>query len=151
MVYSKERGYEKSTSEQKYFYFKLSSKNNVDILGITVSMWKQHDFETIFNSNNIMNIQYTIGKGFGYRERADYMGVNDYFGPMITNIPHATPNYGPGKSIFGIYHYRQTYCSPEKLSRIVGKSEKQGQGVMYYPKISILNTWSLLVMKHVTN
>ena len=26
------------------FYFELSSTQNVDILGITLSMWKQHDF-----------------------------------------------------------------------------------------------------------
>ena len=24
------------------------------------------------------------------------MVVNDYFGPIRINIPHATPNYGPG-------------------------------------------------------
>ena len=34
---------------------------NVNILGITVSMWKQHDFETIFSSNDVMNIQDGIG------------------------------------------------------------------------------------------
>ena len=46
------------------FYFKLSSKNNVDILGITVSMWKQHDFETILNFNDVMNIQVAIVNAF---------------------------------------------------------------------------------------
>ena len=30
------------------------------------------------------------------------MGVNAYFGPRITNIPHETPNYGPGKYKFEI-------------------------------------------------
>ena len=44
-----------------------------------------------------MNIQDGIGKGFGYRERAYYMGVNASFGTRRTNRPHATPNYGPGK------------------------------------------------------
>ena len=34
--------------KQDIFYFELSSKPNVDILGITFSMQKQHDFETIF-------------------------------------------------------------------------------------------------------
>ena len=51
------------------------------------------------------------------------MGVNDYFGPIKTNRPYETPNYGPGKSKFGIYYYRQTYCFPENGSytRKLGK------------------------------
>ena len=84
------------------FHFELGFKPNVDIIGIIVSMWKRNDFETIFTSNNVMKIQYTIGKGFGYQERAYYMGVNDYFSPIIKNIPHATPNHGPVKSRFEI-------------------------------------------------
>ena len=48
------------------FYFELSRKTNFDILGITVSMWKYHDFETIFTYNYVTNVQYFIGKGFGY-------------------------------------------------------------------------------------
>ena len=47
------------------FYFELSSKPNVDILGIIVSMWKQLYFETIFNSNDVMNIQFSVVKIFG--------------------------------------------------------------------------------------
>ena len=57
----------KSTSEQNIFYFELSSKNNVGILGITVSMWEKHDLETIFTSNDVMNIQDGIRNGFSYR------------------------------------------------------------------------------------
>ena len=49
------------------FYFKLSIKLNVDIDGIIVYMWGKHEFETIFTYNDIMNIQYGIGKGFGSR------------------------------------------------------------------------------------
>ena len=48
---------------------------------------EKHEFETIFTSNDVMNIQDRIGKGFGSRERAYSMGVNDYFGPIRTNIP----------------------------------------------------------------
>ena len=54
----------------KYFYFELSSKTNVDIRVITVSMWKRHDFETIFTSNNLMSIQDVIANVFGSIERA---------------------------------------------------------------------------------
>ena len=36
------------------------------------------------------------------------MGVNFYFGPIWTNIPHATPNYVPVKSKFEVDYYRQT-------------------------------------------
>ena len=64
-VNPKERKYDNSISENNIFYYELGSKPNVDILGITVSMYKQHNFETIFTSNNIMNIQYAIGKVFG--------------------------------------------------------------------------------------
>ena len=45
------------------FYFELSSKPNVYILGITVSMQEKHDFETIFTSNDVMKIQDAIGMG----------------------------------------------------------------------------------------
>ena len=37
------------------------------------------------------------------------MVVNDYFGPKITNRPHATHNYIPRKHKFEIDYYRQTY------------------------------------------
>ena len=37
------------------------------------------------------------------------MVVNDYFGPRVTNIPHATPNYEPDKSTVEIDYYMQTY------------------------------------------
>ena len=59
-----------------------------------------------------MNIQYFIGKISGYRKRAQYIGVNAYFGPRITNRPHATPNYGPGKYKFEMYYYSQTCYFP---------------------------------------
>ena len=45
-----------------------------------------------------MNIQYGIGKVFGYRERIYDMGMNAHFSPRQSNIPHATPYYGHGKS-----------------------------------------------------
>ena len=44
-----------------------------------------------------MNIQYEIGKEFGYIERAYSTGVNYYFGPKQTNRPHAIPKFGSGK------------------------------------------------------
>ena len=79
------------------FYYELSRKSNVYIIGITLSMWKQHNFETIFTSNDVLNIQDEIEKGFWYQERAYSMVVNDSFVPIVTNRPHATLNYGPGK------------------------------------------------------
>ena len=51
------------------FYYELSSKPNVDIIVITVYLWKQHNLETIFTSNNVMNIQYAIVKGYGSQYR----------------------------------------------------------------------------------
>ena len=81
-------------------------------------MWKRFNFETIFTSNYVMNIQDTIGKGFGSQERAYSMGLNDCFGHRITNRTHATLNYGHGKSKFEIVYYRQTYFFPEKLAHI---------------------------------
>ena len=68
-------------------------------------MLEKHEFETIFTSKDVINIQYGIDKGFEYRERANSMGVNDYFGPRRTNIPHTTPNYGPEKSKFEVDYY----------------------------------------------
>ena len=132
VVNSKERRYEKSTSENNIFYFELSSKPNIDIIVIVVSMWKQHEFETILTSNYATNIKYSIEKWFGSRERVYYIGVNDYFGPRRTNRPHATPNYRPGKYKCEIDYYRHKYCYSEKLAHIWGKLEESGQEVMYY-------------------
>ena len=61
-----------------------------------------------------MNIQCWIGKGFGYKERSSYMGVNAYIGLIQTNGPPVTSSYGPGKSKFEVDYYWQTYCSTEK-------------------------------------
>ena len=42
------------------------------------------------------------------------MGVNGYFDPRRTNIPHANPKHGPGESNFELYYYKQTFF-PENL------------------------------------
>ena len=57
----------KKTQKYKWkkFHFELSSKPDVDIVGIKVYMWVKHEFETIFTSNDVMNIKYVIGKGLG--------------------------------------------------------------------------------------
>ena len=47
-----------------FFYFELSFKPNVDIVGINVSILKRNDFENIFTFNDVINIQYSVGKGF---------------------------------------------------------------------------------------
>ena len=60
--------------------------------------------------------------------------MNAYFGPRRANIPHVTPNYGPGKSNFWMDCYRQTCFFLEKMARIQGKLEKSGQEVMYSSK-----------------
>ena len=44
------------------------------------------------------------------------MGVNDDFDPRRKYIPHAKPNYGPGKYNFEVDYYRQTYFSPESVN-----------------------------------
>ena len=75
-------------ANKNIFHFELSSKPNVCILGITVSMWKHHDFETILNYNDVMIIRDGIGNGLWSIERAYYMGVNAYFGPRRKNRPH---------------------------------------------------------------
>ena len=59
----------KQYNQEKTFYFELITKPNVEIIGITVYMWKRYDFEIIYTSNDVMNIQDAIGKVFGYRER----------------------------------------------------------------------------------
>ena len=51
------------------FYFELSSKPHVDTIVIKVSIWRRNYFETIFTSDDLVNIQYAIGKVFWYIER----------------------------------------------------------------------------------
>ena len=63
------------------FYSELISKPNVVILGITVSMWKHHEFENVLTPNNVINIKYATGKVFGYKEISHYMGI------MINLVP----------------------------------------------------------------
>ena len=43
------------------------------------------------------------------------MGVNDYVGTRITNRPHGTLNYGPGKLNFDIDYYRQNFFQKKWL------------------------------------
>ena len=78
-------------------FLELSSEPNVDIIGIIVSMWKRHNFETIFSSNDAINIQDAAGKGFGSQEIGYSMKVNDFFWSYKKKIPHATSNYGSGQ------------------------------------------------------
>ena len=73
------------------------NKTNVDIIVITVSMCKRYDFETIYTSNDVMNIHYAVGKIFGSRERSYSMGVYSYFGPRTTHTLHTKHTYRPGK------------------------------------------------------
>ena len=81
-----------------------------------------------------MNIQYQIGKKFGSREIAYYIFVNAYFGPRLTNRPHAKTKHGPGKSKFEVGYYIQTYFYPKTLFHIRKKLKKQGQEVIYSSK-----------------
>ena len=74
-------------------------------------MWKQHEFETILTSSDVINIQYGTEKVFGSREISYSMGMNDYFGPRRKYISNAPPNNGPGKSRFEVDYFRQIYCS----------------------------------------
>ena len=87
----------KKVQVKNNFYFEFISKPNVDTIVITVYMWKQYDFETIYISNDVVNIHYTIGKVFGSQERSYYMDIYSYFGRRITNRPHTTSNYIPVK------------------------------------------------------
>ena len=70
MVLNQKKKYEKVQVNKNIFYFGFISKPNDGIIVITLSLWKCHDFETILNSNDVMNIQDKIGNGFGYQERA---------------------------------------------------------------------------------
>ena len=70
---------------------------------------ERHTFETIFTYNDVVNIKDTIVKGCGYLEIAYSMQLKAYFNPIVSNKTHATHNYGPIKSNFEFYYYRQTY------------------------------------------
>ena len=134
----------------KEFYFKLSNRPNVDILSITVSMWKQHDSETIFTSNSVMSIQVAIGKCFVSRERSYSIGLNDCFGPRrkIYHKKHLTM-YLENPTLKYIITDRKK--NSRKLAHIQGKLKKSGQEVMCSLKKFNTNYMFFFVMKHVTN
>ena len=91
-------------------------------------------------------------------ELAEYLGLEKYHNLwkriFILVVEkkglHATPNYGPGKSKFEVYCYKKTYCSPEKLAH-KKKWKNNIKKLCIILNVSVLNTWSLLVMKRVTN
>ena len=60
-------------------------------------MWKHYDFEAILTSNDVLKIQYAIGKGFGSIEREYCIGVNASFVPKRTDRPYTSPTNGTGK------------------------------------------------------
>ena len=77
---------------------------------------EKHDLETIFTSNDFINIKDTTRKGFRFRRRAYSMGVTDYFVPRRTNRPHAAPNYGPGNiSMKLLIKYRHIFLQKNWL------------------------------------
>ena len=90
----------------KIYYYGVSSKPNPEIIYIKVSMRKHHNFEMIFTSDDVLNTKDSIGKVFGSRERALYMGVNTYFVSRRTEIPNATLKYELGQSQFENDYYR---------------------------------------------
>ena len=53
--------------DKNIFYSEITFKPNVCIICIKLYMCKWHEFETIFTSNDVMNIQDGIRNGFGYR------------------------------------------------------------------------------------
>ena len=49
------------------YCYEVGSNYNVQIIGVTVSMWRKI-LEIVFTSDGVLNIQDSIGKGFGSRE-----------------------------------------------------------------------------------
>ena len=97
-------------------YFELSSKPIFEIVGVALSMLKNMSLKPslLIVIPWIFNI--LLERKLGSREKWDFMGIVDYYGPRQTNRPHATPNYGRGKSKFEVSYYRPTYSNPEKVS-----------------------------------
>ena len=60
------------------------------------------------------------------------MGVNDYFDPIKTEIPHATQMYGPGKSKYKVKYWRQKYFIQKSSSYLKKKKGKSGQEVFVW-------------------
>ena len=61
----KEENITKLQVNNNIYYYEVSSKPNVDSIGITLSMRKKHNLKTIFTSYDVLNIQDAIAKGFG--------------------------------------------------------------------------------------
>ena len=81
----------------------------------------KNELETILTSNDVMNIKIGIGRWFGSIEREYYMGVNAVFGNWWRNIPHATPDYGPGKIILRFSITDKLIVIRKKLAQIRNK------------------------------
>ena len=61
----KEENITKLQVNNNIYYYEVSSKPNVDSIGITLSMREKLNLKTIFTSYDVMNIQDAIAKGFG--------------------------------------------------------------------------------------
>ena len=99
------------------FYFELSSKSNVGILGITVSMQVKHEFKlsSLLIILSIFKIE--LARGLGLQKEHTLWGwILIFF--LDEPIDHITPTYEPGKSKFEVDYYIQTYFSPKNSAHI---------------------------------
>ena len=112
------------------YYYEVSSKPNVYIICIAVSIRK----------HNLWNHFYfwwcpdhSIGhwKVIWFYRKSIHYGSKCLFFSWNKNRPHASPNFDTGQSNFKIDYYRQTYPPPGKLAIIKRNLEKWDQEVMY--------------------
>ena len=111
---------------------------------------EKNEFETILTPNDVMNIQYGIGKGVCLYTKIIFYESKCLFWLYIEKQTTRNTQQWTCKYRFELYSYIQTCCYPENLTHI-RKPGKSGQEEMYYSKCINSKYIFLLVMKHVKN
>ena len=87
---------------KKLIYLELSSKPNIDILGITLSMWKNMTLKPSSLLMILWIFKMELARGLDLEKYHNIWEWIIIFNIRLTNIPHTTPNYGPGKYKFEV-------------------------------------------------
>jgi len=109
----------------------MSDVANVDLPGITVSMWMQDcSAINLFSIQDVNDVYNSFGLGFGPRCRCFSLGINLYMGERLSTMTTQSPNQGRGKGLIHADYYRKYYSYAEKRLTPQSKLRHAGKAVI---------------------